>query len=287
VEDAGPSTPVEVLGWSAPPQAGDTFVVMDDEREARELASKRGQLQREQEHRLFKHVTLTDLYSQIKAGKVSDLLVVLKGDVDGSVEALEDSLTKLSTDEVKLRVIHRGVGQISESDVLLAAASNAVIIGFHVLSESAARKSAERAGVEIRHYNVIYEVVDDLKAALENLLAPEQKERITGHAEIRQIFPSSKFGNIAGSFVIDGYVRRAEAFKDQRTEDLGRRAREAADRVRAGGAEELMPSMTPIERRIVHLALENDADVMTESRGDGFYKRVAIVRRSAPAATES
>ncbi|MGH7682338.1 MAG: translation initiation factor IF-2, partial [Candidatus Eiseniibacteriota bacterium] len=129
VDDAGPSTPVEVLGWSAAPQAGDTFAAMEDEREARELASKRGQLQREQEFRLFKPVTLTDLYSQIKAGKVSDLLVVLKGDVDGSVEALEDSLTKLSTEEVQLRVIHRGVGQINESDVLLAAASNAVIIG--------------------------------------------------------------------------------------------------------------------------------------------------------------
>jgi len=132
VDHAGPSTPVEILGWSATPQAGDTFAAMEDEREARELASKRGQLQREQEFRLFKPVTLTDLYSQIKAGKVSDLLVVLKGDVDGSVEALEDSMTKLSTDEVQLRVIHRGVGQINESDVLLAAASNAVIIGFHV-----------------------------------------------------------------------------------------------------------------------------------------------------------
>jgi len=209
VDDAGPSTPVEVLGWSAPPQAGDTFVVMDDEREARELASKRGQLQREQEHRLFKHVTLTDLYSQIKAGKVSDLLVVLKGDVDGSVEALEDSLTKLSTDEVKLRVIHRGVGQISESDVLLAAASNAVIIGFHVKPDARATELAFKEKVDVRLYEIIYEVVADVKDAMSGLLAPEIRETATGSAEVRQVFRTTKSGVIAGCMVLSGNIQRS------------------------------------------------------------------------------
>ncbi|HEX5030829.1 MAG TPA: translation initiation factor IF-2 [Candidatus Eisenbacteria bacterium] len=208
-ETAGPSTPVEVLGWSSPPQAGDTFVVMEDEREARELASKRGQLQREQEHRLFKHVTLTDLYSQIKAGKVSDLLVVLKGDVDGSVEALEDSLTKLSTDEVKLRVIHRGVGQITESDVLLAAASNAVIIGFHVKPDQRAAELASKEKVDVRLYDIIYEAVADVKDAMSGLLTPEIRETATGSAEVRQVFRTTKSGVIAGCMVLSGNIQRS------------------------------------------------------------------------------
>jgi translation initiation factor IF-2 len=208
-EAAGPSTPVEVLGWSAAPQAGDTFVVMEDEREARELAGKRGQLQREQEFRLFKHVTLTDLYSQIKAGKVSDLLVVLKGDVDGSVEALEDSLVKLSTDEVKLRVIHRGVGQITESDVLLAAASDAVIIGFHVKPDARATELASKEKVDIRLYEIIYEAVADVKDAMSGLLAPEIRETATGSAEVRQVFRTTKSGVIAGCMVLSGNIQRS------------------------------------------------------------------------------
>jgi translation initiation factor IF-2 len=209
VEMAGPSTPVEVLGWSSAPQAGDTFVAMEDEREARELASKRGQLQREQEFRLFKHVTLTDLYSQIKAGKVSDLLVVLKGDVDGSVEALEDSLTKLSTDEVKLRVIHRGVGQITESDVLLAAASDAVIIGFHVKPDQRATELASKEKVDVRLYDIIYEAVADVKDAMSGLLAPEIRETATGSAEVRQVFRTTKSGVIAGCMVLSGNIQRS------------------------------------------------------------------------------
>jgi translation initiation factor IF-2 len=208
-ETAGPSTPVEVLGWSSAPQAGDTFVAMEDEREARELASKRGQLQREQEFRLFKHVTLTDLYSQIKAGKVSDLLVVLKGDVDGSVEALEDSLTKLSTDEVKLRVIHRGVGQITESDVLLAAASDAVIIGFHVKPDQRAAELASKEKVDVRLYDIIYEAVADVKDAMSGLLAPEIRETATGSAEVRQVFRTTKSGVIAGCMVLSGNIQRS------------------------------------------------------------------------------
>jgi len=206
---AGPSTPVEILGWSGAPQAGDTFAAMMDEREARELATKRGQLQREQEFRLHRHVTLTDLYSQIKAGSVGELLVVLKADVDGSVEALEDSLTKLTTEEVKLRVIHRGVGQISESDVLLAAASNAVIIGFHVKPDPKASELAAKEKVDLRLYEIIYEAVADVKNAMSGLLKPEIRESVIGSAEVRQIFNTTKAGTIAGCKVVSGAIQRS------------------------------------------------------------------------------
>ncbi len=208
IATAGPSTPAEVLGFAAAPQAGDNFAAMEDEREARELASKRGQLLREQEFRLHKHVTLTDLYSQIKSGKVSDLLVVLKGDVDGSVEALEDSLTKLSTDEVKLRVIHRGVGQISESDVLLAAASNAVIIGFHVKPDPRAAELAAKEKVDVRLYEIIYEAVENVKDAMSGLLRPEIRESVAGTAEVRKVFRTTKSGAIAGCMVLSGTITR-------------------------------------------------------------------------------
>jgi len=206
---AGPSTPVEVLGWSGAPQAGDTFAAMTDEREARELAGKRAQLQREQEFRLHKHVTLTDLYSQIQAGSVGELLVVLKADMDGSVEALEDSLTKLSTEEVKLRIIHRGVGQISESDVLLAAASNAVIIGFHVRPDPKASELASKEKVDVRLYEIIYEVVADVKDAMSGLLKPEIRESVIGTAEVRQVFTTTKSGTIAGCKVVSGTIQRS------------------------------------------------------------------------------
>ncbi len=208
IPSAGPSTPAEVLGFGAAPQAGDTFAAMEDEREARELAGKRSQLLREQEFRLHKHVTLTDLYSQIQAGKVSDLLVVLKGDVDGSVEALEDSLTKLSTEEVKLRVIHRGVGQITESDVLLAAASNAVIIGFHVRPDGRAAELASKEKVDIRIYEIIYEAVENVKDAMSGLLRPEIRESTAGTAEVRKVFRTTKSGTIAGSMVLSGTMTR-------------------------------------------------------------------------------
>jgi translation initiation factor IF-2 len=206
---AGPSTPVEILGWSGAPQAGDTFAAMIDEREARELASKRGQLQREQEFRLHRHVTLTDLYSQIKAGSVGELLVVLKADVDGSVEALEDSLTKLTTEEVKLRVIHRGVGQISESDVLLAVASNAVIIGFHVKPDPKAADLAAKEKVDLRLYEIIYEAVADVKDAMSGLLKPEIRETVLGSAEVRQVFHTTKAGTIAGCKIVSGSIQRS------------------------------------------------------------------------------
>jgi translation initiation factor IF-2 len=208
VKEAGPSSPVEVLGWSGAPQAGDTFAVMSDEREARELASKRAQLHREQEFRA-KHVTLTDVYEQIREGKIGELLVVLKGDVDGSVEALEDALTKLTTEEVKLRVIHRSVGQITESDVLLAAASNAVVIGFHVKPDARAQELAVREKVDIRLYDVIYEAVENVKDAMSGLLTPELRETVVGSAEVRQVFHTSKAGAIAGCKVVSGTIQRS------------------------------------------------------------------------------
>jgi translation initiation factor IF-2 len=208
VREAGPSTPVEVLGWSGGPQAGDSFAVMEDEREARELAGKRAQLLREQEFRA-KHVTLTDLYAQIQEGKVNELLVVLKGDVDGSVEALQDALIKLSAAEVKLRIIHRSVGQISESDVLLAAASNAVVIGFHVRPDVRAAELAAREKVDIRLYDVIYEAVENVKDAMSGLLKPEIRENVVGSAEVRQVFHTSKAGAIAGCKVVSGAIQRS------------------------------------------------------------------------------
>ena len=208
IASAGPSTPAEVLGFGTAPQAGDTFAAMEDEREAREVASKRGQLLREQEFRLHKHVTLTDLYSQIQAGKVEDLAVVLKGDVDGSVEALQDSLQKLSTEEVKLRVIHRGVGQITESDVLLAAASNAVVIGFHVRPDPRATELAAKEKVDVRLYEIIYEAVENVKDAMSGLLRPEIRESIAGTAEVRKVFRTTKSGAIAGCMVLSGTITR-------------------------------------------------------------------------------
>jgi len=208
VVEAGPSTPVEVLGWSEPPQAGDTFAVVADEREARELAGKRAMLLREQELRQRSHITLTDLFSQMKEGKVSELLVVLKGDVDGSVEALQDSLTKLSTSEIKLRVIHRGVGQITESDVLLAAASNAVIIGFHVKPEPKAAELASKEKVDVRLYDIIYQAVENVKDAMAGLLTPTIRESVVGQAEVRKIFRTSKAGVVAGCMVLTGTIQR-------------------------------------------------------------------------------
>jgi len=208
VTEAGPSTPVEVLGWGEAPQAGDTFAVVADEREARELAGKRAQLLREQELRQRSHITLTDLFSQMKEGKVSELLVVLKGDVDGSVEALQDSLTKLSTSEIKLRVIHRGVGPITESDVLLAAASNAVIIGFHVKPEPKAAELASKEKVDVRIYDIIYQAVENVKDAMAGLLTPEIRESVVGQAEVRKIFRTSKAGVVAGCMVLSGAIQR-------------------------------------------------------------------------------
>ncbi|MBE0539431.1 MAG: translation initiation factor IF-2 [Ignavibacterium sp.] len=208
VKDAPPSTPVLVLGFEGAPQAGDTFIVLESEREAREISLKRQQLKREQDQKQIHHITLDELAKQISIGGVKELALIVKGDVDGSVEALSDSLMKLSNQEVVVRVIHKGVGGISESDVLLAAASNAIIIGFRVRPNINARKLAENQKVDIRLYSVIYDAINEVKSALEGLLSPIISEEVTGTIEIRDTFKVPKSGTVAGCYVLDGKITR-------------------------------------------------------------------------------
>ena len=208
ISEAGPSTPVLVLGFEGAPQAGDTFVVVGSEREAREVAVKRQQLQREQDQRQVRLVTLDDIASRIGKGELKDLPIIVKGDVDGSVEALADSLMKLSNDEVRVQVIHKGVGAISEGDVLLAAASHAIIVGFHVRPHTNARKLSETEKVDIRLYNVIYDAINEVKSALEGMLSPLISEKLVATIEIRETFKVPKVGTIAGCYVQDGKIIR-------------------------------------------------------------------------------
>jgi translation initiation factor IF-2 len=208
IKEAGPSTPVSVLGLDGAPQAGDTFRVMDDEREAKEIASKRNQLQREQSVRTQKHITLDEIGRRIALGDFQELNIILKADVDGSVEALSDSLQKLSTEEIQVNIIHKGVGAITESDVLLASASDAVIIGFNVRPAGTAGSLADKEEIDIRTYSIIYDAINDIKDAMEGMLSPELKEEVTGNAEVREIFKISKVGTIAGCMVTSGKVYR-------------------------------------------------------------------------------
>ncbi|MBR9976742.1 MAG: translation initiation factor IF-2 [Bacteroidetes bacterium] len=208
VEDATPATPVQVLGFNGAPQAGDTFVVVTGERTARDVAINRQQIKRESDFRRVHRKTLDDISEQIKLGGVQDLHIVVKGDVDGSVEALSDSLLKLSTEEVRIDVIHKSVGAISESDVLLASASEAIIIGFRVRPNLNARKLAETEAVDIRMYEIIYDAIEDVRSALEGMLRPDIQERITATVEVRDVFKISKVGTIAGCFVQDGKITR-------------------------------------------------------------------------------
>jgi translation initiation factor IF-2 len=206
--EAGPSSPVELLGCSGAPQAGDTFQVVGDEREAREVSTKRKQQAREHALRAQKPISLEDVYAQIRAGEVPKLFLVLKGDVDGSVEALSDSLQKLSTEQVQVEVIRRGVGAISESDVLLAAASHAIVIGFHVKADLRAASLAKEEGVDIRFYQIIYEAVSEVQKAMEGLLKPELRQKTVGQVEVREIFRIGRIGVIAGCYVQSGTVTR-------------------------------------------------------------------------------
>jgi translation initiation factor IF-2 len=208
VESAGPSMPAEVIGFSNVPLAGDRFVVLEEERKARQIAEARQAKQRTTEMATMKKVTLEDLHAQIQEGVVKELNIVIKADVSGSAGAIVDSLEKLSTSAVKLKVIHTSVGAITETDVMLAAASNAIIIGFSVRPEPKATELAQREGVDIRLYNIIYNAIDDIKAAMEGLLEPTLKERILGRAEVRQTFHVSKVGTIAGSTVVEGVLSR-------------------------------------------------------------------------------
>jgi translation initiation factor IF-2 len=208
IKEAGPSTPVLMLGLNGAPGAGDAFNVMKEEREAKNIATKRLQLQREQGLRTQKHITLDEIGRRIAIGDFQELNVIVKGDVQGSVEALTDAILKLSTDEVQVNVVHQAVGQIVESDVLLASASNAVIIGFQVRPSVQARRLAESEQIDIRLYSIIYQALEELKSAIEGLLAPKIEEKIIGNLEVREIFKISKVGTIAGCFAIDGKVQR-------------------------------------------------------------------------------
>ena len=208
VDVAPPSTPVLVLGLNGAPQAGDTFNVMDDDRSAREIANKREQLQRVQNLRTQKHVTLDEIGRRIAIGNFKELNIIVKGDVDGSIEAMTDSLIKLSKEEVQVNVIHKAVGQISESDVLLAAASNAIIVGFQVRPSAGARKLAEKEEIEIRLYSIIYDAINDIKDAIEGMLEPVTKEEIVCSVEVLETFRISKVGTIAGGVVREGKITR-------------------------------------------------------------------------------
>jgi translation initiation factor IF-2 len=209
LKNVGPSTPLQMLGLDGAPQAGDKFNVMTSDREAREVATKREQIVREQSFRTKKHITLDEIGRRLAIGSFKELNVIVKGDVDGSVEALSDSLLKLSTAEVQVNIIHKGVGQISESDVLLATASDAVVIGFQVRPSGPAKRIAEKDEIEIRLYSIIYDAINDVKDAMEGLLAPTVEEVITGNIQVREVFKISKVGTVAGCMVIDGFVKRA------------------------------------------------------------------------------
>ncbi len=208
VKKAGPATPISILGLDGAPQAGDKFYVFEDEREAKQIASKRTQLLREQSVRTQRHITLDEIGRRIALGDFKELKVILKGDVDGSVEALTDSFQKLSTEEIQVSIIHKGVGAITESDVLLASASDAIIVGFNVRPMTNARALAEKEAIDIRTYSIIYDAINDLKDAMEGMLSPEMKEEVTGTVEIREIFKISKVGTIAGCMVTDGKIFR-------------------------------------------------------------------------------
>ncbi|MDL2302965.1 translation initiation factor IF-2 [Dysgonomonas sp. OttesenSCG-928-D17] len=213
IEEAAPSAPALVLGLNGAPQAGDVFHVLETEQEARDIATKREQLQREQGLRTQKILTLDDIGRRIAIGNFQQLNVIVKGDVDGSVEALADSLIRLSTEEIQVNVIHKAVGQISESDIVLAAASDAIIIGFQVRPSQAARRAAEKDGVEIRLYSIIYDAIEEVKSAMEGMLSPEIKEVQTGYVEVREVFKITKVGTVAGCMVKEGKLKRANKIR--------------------------------------------------------------------------
>ncbi len=206
--NAGPSAPVQVLGIDGVPEAGDRLIVMHDEKSAREIAQRRHQLKREQDFRQVRLMTLDELSRQIKTGDVKELNILVKADVDGSAQALADSLSKLSTEAVEVRIIRRAVGPITESDVILAAASQAIIIGFNVRPTLKAKEMAEQERIDIRLYKVIYDAIEDVEKALEGMLEPVQKEVVTGALEIREVFKISRIGSVAGCYVLNGKINR-------------------------------------------------------------------------------
>ena len=213
IKEAGPSQPVQVLGFVGAPTAGDIFYVTEDETTAREIATKRQQLIREQGIRTRKHLTIEEIGRRIAVGSFKELNLIIKGDVDGSVEALCDSMLKLSTPQIDVRIIHKGVGQISDSDVLLASTSDAIIIGFQVRALPTARKLAENEQIDIRYYSIIYDAINEIKSAMEGLLEPTIEEKIVCNVEVREVFKITKVGNIAGCMVLEGKINRNTAVR--------------------------------------------------------------------------
>ncbi len=275
IESASPALPVEILGLQGVPQAGDSFVTLTDEAKARQIAEYRQSKQRESDLVKTSKVSLEELYDQIKTGDVKELRVVLKADVHGSVEALSDAMTRLSTNEVRLNVLHGSVGGITESDILLAAASNAIVIGFNVRPEVKAANLAQQEGVDVRLYSIIYDVINDIKAAMEGLLEPTYREQVHGRVEVREVFNIRGVGAVAGCYVTDGKIQRGylvRLLRDQRVVHEGKLAslKRFKDDVRevAAGYE-------------CGLSLENYQDI---KKGDTIeaYERVAVLRRIAP-----
>jgi translation initiation factor IF-2 len=208
IKKAGPSTPVEVIGFSEVPAAGDIFIVTEDEKLARSIAARRQTRRRDEELKTTNKVSLEDLFKHIQEGQIKELGIIVKADVQGSVEALRQALERLNTGEVKVNIIHGGVGAIRETDVMFASASNAIIIGFNVRPDVNARKAAENEKVDIRLYRVIYDAIEDVKAAMSGLLDPEYREVMLGRAEIRKVFKASRIGTIAGCYVVEGKIER-------------------------------------------------------------------------------
>jgi translation initiation factor IF-2 len=208
VEHAGPSVPVEIMGLDEVPQAGDLFDAVSDEKLARELVEQRKQQAKEEQFKSFEKVTLDNLFASLQAGELKELNVIVKADVQGSAEAIKQSLEKLSNDEVKVKIIHSGVGAVSESDVMLANASNAIIVGFNVRPDPVAQANAERDGVDVRMYRIIYDCIEEIEAAIKGMLAPKQREVQLGRIEVRQVVRISSVGNIAGCYVLTGKVYR-------------------------------------------------------------------------------
>jgi translation initiation factor IF-2 len=213
ISEAGPSQPVSILGVNGAPSAGDKFYILQDEREARSIATKREQLYREQGLRTTKHITLDEIGRRLAIGDFKELNIIVKGDVDGSIEALSDSLLNLSTEEIQVNIIHKGVGAISEADVNLASASDAVILGFQVRPTLGARRLSDQEQIDIRLYSVIYKAIDEIKAAMEGMLSPDIEENILGSAEVREVFNITKVGTIAGCFVTDGFIKRSSRIR--------------------------------------------------------------------------
>jgi translation initiation factor IF-2 len=213
LKEAGPSQPVSVLGINGAPSAGDKFHVLDDEKEAKSIATKREQLYREQGLRTTKHITLDEIGRRLAIGDFKELNIIIKGDVDGSIEALSDTLLRLSTEEIQINIVHKGVGAISEADVNLASASDAIIIGFQVRPTVGARKLAETEQIDIRLYSIIYKAIDEIKAAMEGMLSPDIEEKIIGSAEVRETFDITKVGTIAGCYVLDGLIKRSNKIR--------------------------------------------------------------------------